>query len=242
MKLLQNAEFPKEGADGKKKAITITASNAVLDLNGKKLTASVSQALTVKGGQLTIKGDQDESVYESTASAPVWVEEGGSVTLESGTITAPGGTAYGVVGVKKKDASFVMNGGTINCTGNGYGLYLLGATESKRNSATINGGTITSVAEAIYMKDSTTLQVNGTPVIGKISVNTSATRYIANLEINGGIIDDLVVNIKKLGTFTISESARFKSDISKALTSTTYSCVKTDDGYYKAQVITADNA
>ena len=242
LKLLQNAEFPKEGADGKKKAITITASNAVLDLNGKKLTASVSQALTVKGGQLTIKGDQDESVYESTASAPVWVEEGGSVTLESGTITAPGGTAYGVVGVKKKDASFVMNGGTINCTGNGYGLYLLGATESKRNSATINGGTITSVAEAIYMKDSTTLQVNGTPVIGKISVNTSATRYIANLEINGGIIDDLVVNIKKLGTFTISESARFKSDISKALTSTTYSCVKTDDGYYKAQVITADNA
>ena len=242
LKLLQNAEFPKEGADGKKKAITITASNAVLDLNGKKLTASVSQALTVKGGQLTIKGNQDESVYESTASAPVWVEEGGSVTLESGTITAPGGTAYGVVGVKKKDASFVMNGGTINCTGNGYGLYLLGATESKRNSATINGGTITSVAEAIYMKDSTTLQVNGTPVIGKISVNTSATRYIANLEINGGIIDDLVVNIKKLGTFTISESARFKSDISKALTSTTYSCVKTDDGYYKAQVITADNA
>ena len=135
-----------------------------------------------------------------------------------------------------------MNGGTINCTGNGYGLYLSGATESKRNSATINGGTITSVADAIYMKDSTTLRVNGTPAIGKITEYTSATSYIANLEINGGIIDDLVVNVKKLGTFTISESARFKNDISKALASTTYSCVKTDNGYYKAQVLTAENA
>lgn len=248
--LLQNVEFPKAGADGKKKAITINASNAVLDLNGQTLTATISKAIVVKSGTLTIKDTKGEGSYESSASAPLYID-GGNAILTNGTIKAPGGV-YGTIGVRSK-SSLTMTGGNVVCTGQmsndgqldtskGSAIFVFGGGDKKRSTVTISGGTVTSVAEAIYMKDSATLKINNNPVIGQISEFTDGPSYTPELEINGGIIDGLTVNVQKLGTFIISDSARFNSAIDEALFSTTYSCVKTDDGHYKAQAFTADDA
>ena len=227
-----------------------------LDLNGKTLRTNVSQALYVDGGTLTIQdSSKDKSgVYESSDSRQIYINAG-NVTLNSGTVKGAGGTTYGVVNVRRKNNSFIMNGGVVECTGTmsnsvldrTKGIAILGWGSQKQypNQITINGGTVTSVGDAIYTKNgAVNYFIGGNARVGHIAIVTSqgSPDYI-NLTFTGkALIDGLTVTGKYLGSFTAENTVRFKSDVSDALVTTSYGCFAAEDGTYKVDQLTEENA
>lgn len=226
-----------------------------LDLNGQKLSTGVSQALYVNGGTLTIEdSSEDESgVYESTKSGQIYINAG-SVTLNNGTVKGAGGTAYGVVNVRRFNNSFTMNGGAVECTGTmtndvldttkGYAIVGLGTKKSNPNQVTINGGKVTSVGDAIYTKENAVrYTIGGNAQVGRITIVATSSGYPTHLAFTGNaLIDGLTVTGKYLGSFTAENTVRFKTDVSDALVTTSYGCFAAEDGTYKVDQLTQDNA
>ena len=90
-------------ANGMLSSSAVTASGAVLDLNGH--TASISAPLSVQGG-LTIRDSAGGGVLSASSGA---IEvAGGSLTLQSGTVSTQDGTAIAV-----SSGSAAIAGGTV---------------------------------------------------------------------------------------------------------------------------------
>ncbi len=231
-----------------------------LDLNGQKLSTGVSQALYVNGGTLTIEdSSEDESgVYESTKSGQIYINAG-SVTLNNGTVKGAGGTAYGVVNVRRFNNSFTMNGGAVECTGTmtndvldttkGYAIVGLGTKKSNPNQVTINGGKVVSVGDAIYSNQAAiNYTIGGNAQVGRISFSNLSQSYSVQLTLKGSaVIDGLTIGDKKSLNFfavTVEDTVRFKSDVSAAIANTVYQCFNTEDGTdtYQVLQLTQDNA
>ena len=226
-----------------------------LDLNGQKLSTGVSQALYVNGGTLTIEDSSEDKsgVYESTNSGQIYIYSG-SVTLNNGTVKGAGGTAYGVVNVRRFNSSFTMNGGAVECTGTmtkdvldttkGYAIVGLGTKKSNPNQVTINGGKVTSVGDAIYTKENAVrYTIGGKAQVGRITIVATSSGYPTHLAFTGSaLIDGLTVTGKNLGSFTAENTVRFKTDVSDALVTTSYGCFAAEDGTYKVDQLTEENA
>ena len=246
LKLLQDGELTDK----------VTVKNTgTLDLNGKTLRTGVSQALYVDGGTLTIEDSSEDKsgVYESSNSRQIYINAG-NVTLNSGTVKGAGGTAYGVVNVRRFNSSFTMNGGAVECTGTmtkdvldttkGYAIVGLGTKRSNPNQITINGGKVTSVGDAIYTKEGAVhYTIDGNAQVGCITIVATSSGYPTHLTFTGNAqIDGLTVTGKYLGSFTAENTVRFKSDISDALATTSYGCFAAEDGTYKVDQLTEENA
>ena len=246
LKLLQDGELTDK----------VTVKNTgTLDLNGKTLRTGVSQALYVDGGTLTIEDSSEDKsgVYESSNSRQIYINAG-NVTLNSGTVKGAGGTLYGVINVRQKNNSFIMNGGAVECTGTmsnsgldaTKGIAILGFGSKKQypNQITINGGTVTSVGDAIYTKEGAVhYTIGGNAQVGHITIVATSSGYPTYLTFAGNAqIDGLTVTGKNLGSFTAENTVRFKTDVSDALVTTSYGCFAAEDGTYKVDQLTQDNA
>ena len=246
LKLLQNGALT---------AKVTLQKECTLDLNGKTLSTNVSQALYVNGGTLTIvdSSEDNSGVYESTNSGQIYIYSG-SVTLNNGTVKGAGGTANGVVNVRRFNSSFTMNGGAVECTGTmtkdildttkGYAIVGLGTKKSNPNQVTINGGKVTSVGDAIYTKENAVrYTIGGNAQVGRITIVATSSGYPTHLAFTGNaLIDGLTVTGKYLGSFTAENTVRFKTDVSDALVTTSYGCFAAEDGTYKVDQLTEENA
>ena len=246
LKLLQDGELTDK----------VTVKNTgTLDLNGKTLRTGVSQALYVDGGTLTIEDSSEDKsgVYESSNSRQIYINAG-NVTLNSGTVKGAGGTAYGVVNVRQKNNSFIMNGGAVECTGTmsnsgldaTKGIAILGFGSKKQypNQITINGGTVTSVGDAIYTKEGAVhYTIGGNAQVGHITIVATSSGYPTYLTFAGNAqIDGLTVTGKHLGSLTAENTVRFGNDISDVLADTSYGCFAAENGTYKVDQLTEENA
>ena len=251
LKLLQDGELTTK--------VTVTHT-CTLDLNGKTLSTNVSKALYVDGGTLTIEDSSEgkSGVYESTSFGQVDINSG-KVTLESGTLRGAGGGS-GVITVHRNKNSFTMNGGAVECTGTmfqnqldktkGYAIKVTsGNTRSDEKNAhtvTISGGRVTSVGDAIYTSQGMVNYFINNAQVGRISFSKLSKSYSVQLTLQGSaVIDGLTIGDKNsLGFFnlTVEDTVRFQSDVTDALSGSTYDCLQAENGTYKAGQVTAENA
>lgn len=142
--------------------------NVTLDLNGHTLTGYVE----VRGGEFTIDDTAGGGKIESTGNIPV---SNGKLTLKNGEIESK--TNYGIYG---KDNSVVtIDGGKITaksaCLGN----------NNTTGTATfvINGGTLTSNYQTVYLANPVGLTINGGTLNGGLAIR------MGKVTINGGTIN-----------------------------------------------------
>lgn len=105
--------------------IELSGNGLVLDLNGKKLEATVDHAIKISAGELTIRDSVGTGSFTTTQSGGLWVF-GGNVNFESGTLES----------VTISKGTFNMTGGTIQ-TEAFTGIYVNG-----EGTANISGGEI----------------------------------------------------------------------------------------------------
>ena len=106
--------------------IELSGNGLVLDLNGKKLEATVDHAIKISAGELTIRDSVGTGSFTTTQSGGLWVF-GGNVNFESGTLES----------VTISKGTFNMTGGTIQ-TEAFTGIYVNG----DEGAANISGGEI----------------------------------------------------------------------------------------------------
>lgn len=157
-------------------AITVSAKNVVLCLNGQKLSNAGATALTVsKDASLTLCNcAKDEGVVSGglltsdSVDTRYTIINGGTLTMETGVVIEAG--CRGV----KQNATFTMNGGTIrpaSSTKGAYrGIYAAGGT-TNMNGGKISGFNATEAGCAIYGEKTATINLNG----GEITGNTTAS-------------------------------------------------------------------
>lgn len=169
-------------------AVIIAADNvAVLDLDGKTLTAGDSGYAIKNLGTLTIKGNGTINgiVYAEGAEA--------NTTVENGTFNANGG-AY--VFLNSQGGTLTINGGVIN-GGSSYPVYSYDAgSKLVINDATVNGtfGCVNAYGTT------GSVEINGgTYQMTGVQGNTSHIAYFSNVDatINGG-------TFKKIGDISMS--------------------------------------
>ena len=105
--------------------IELSGNGLVLDLNGKKLEATVDHAIKISAGELTIRDSAGAGSFTTTQSRGLWVF-GGNVNFESGTLES----------VTISKGTFNMTGGTIQAEAF-TGIYVSG-----EGTANISGGEI----------------------------------------------------------------------------------------------------
>ena len=105
--------------------IELSGNGLVLDLNGKKLEATVDHAIKISAGELTIRDSVGTGSFTTTQSGGLWVF-GGNVNFESGTLES----------VTISKGTFNMTGGTIQAEAF-TGIYVNG-----EGTANISGGEI----------------------------------------------------------------------------------------------------
>ena len=140
-----------------------TISKAItLDLNGKTISSTVDQFITIaKGGELTINNATGEGRIENTATGSVIYMTGGSLTVEGGAVASKGTqailvalSAQAMVNVKggrieataqtdsravnlKQQANAILNVTDGEIVGKQYGIY-----SWQGNTVNVSGGTI----------------------------------------------------------------------------------------------------
>ena len=118
--------------------------NAVLDLNGKSITANGAniQAINVNGGTLTIKGEGTVNGGKGGNNAAVFVTNGGTVTINGGNYTVgPDASNAGNPCIETKGGKVVINGGyfrTDAAWNNFY--YVLNQNNSNPGTIQVKGG------------------------------------------------------------------------------------------------------
>lgn len=173
--------------------ITVGGSaNIILDLNGWNVEGSYNNGwgsgmVEVKpGANLTVKnttGDESSGAEGKILNRGTVDKEGntlyvdgGSATLESGTIAAEGHTSKSVLVC---NGTFTMNGGTLN-GGRQAGLGVM----YSNGTATVNKGEIFGTVGAAAQQEGT-LIVNGGTIMGTAESGVSST-HSSKLILNGG--------------------------------------------------------
>ena len=141
-----------------------------LDLNGYTIDGGTSQTNAIfkvyNGVSMTITDSRtDGNLCESGKNETVFVGEGGTLTLQSGTINAQS------IGVYIYKGSFTMTGGTIT-GGTVSGVYLYGDNAT----FTMSGGTITGNAEGVKVNSATAMFI----VSGNVDI-TGNTKKDVNM-------------------------------------------------------------
>ena len=184
-----------------------------LNLNGKKLTGGGSTVLDVKG-DLTLEGGTIENAGRIAS-----VAEGGKLTVSSGGYMATSGCAFyagsTASGQEENGGTIVIDGGVIQAQ-----EFCIGVVRG--GSLTVNGGTLTSVDNAVIagngMSDdpNTAITING----GTFNAGITTSGYIAcgiyhpgkgTLTVNGGTfnIKDGVGILLRDGTLTMADGVIF---------------------------------
>ena len=184
-----------------------------LNLNGKKLTGSGSAVLDVKG-DLTLEGGTIENAGRIAS-----VAERGKLTVSSGSYMATSGCAFyagsTASGQEENGGTIVIDGGVIQAQ-----EFCIGVVRG--GSLTVNGGTLTSVDNAVIagngMSDdpNTAITING----GTFNAGITTSGYIAcgiyhpgkgTLTVNGGTfnIKGGVGILLRDGTLTMADGVIF---------------------------------
>ena len=153
-----------------------------LDLNGYTIDGGTSQTNPLffvnDGVNLTITDSRtDGNLCESGKNETVYVGEGGSLTLQSGTINAQS------VGVYIYKGSFTMTGGTIT------GGTVSGVRLSSNGRFTMSGGTITANAVGVDVNSATAMFI----VSGNVSITGNTTKDVS-LKYNGNFINPIHIS------------------------------------------------
>ncbi|MBP3360069.1 MAG: hypothetical protein J6N52_04385 [Clostridia bacterium] len=191
-----------------------------LDLNNCTLTSNTAnKAISIAdGGDLTIVDnsiDPTGKILETLSAAPlsyaVYVEAGGNLTLESGTIeysnmrgyavgcaagasmTIDGGTVKGGYGGISAAGTLKINSGSVS--GVNYGI-----VASNNSTVTMSGGTV-EAAYGIY--NSGTVKISAGTVTGTCGIYNVAVSSAA--EITGGTVTGKSYGIYNKGTLTMSD-------------------------------------
>ena len=117
--------------------IELSGNGLVLDLNGKKLEATVDDAIKITAGELTIRDSARTGSFTTTQYGVLWLHGGNvnfesgtleSVTISKGTFNMTGGTvqaeAYTGIDVAGDEGTANISGGEIKVTDNNRtGIY-----------------------------------------------------------------------------------------------------------------------
>ncbi len=170
-----------------------------LDLNGCTLTSNTAnKAISIAdGGDLTVvdnSTDPTGKILETKTdpegiSYAVYVEAGGTLTLESGAIEYSGTRGY-AVGCKA-GASMTINGGTVK---GGYGGI------SNSGTLTITGGSVSGVSYGIVASKNSTVTMSDGTVTGAYGIYNSGT-----FTMSGGTVTGTSYGIYNKGTLTMSD-------------------------------------
>lgn len=154
--------------------------NVIIDLNGKTLTGSITV-----NGNLTVK----DEIGTGSIVMPVLMDvDGGTFTLESGTINSANG--YGVYCLN--DAKAIINGGEINSKYAALG----GNNTTEAMSFEVHGGVLTAqYGPAIYMPGPIDLNITGGELNGGISLRMGI------VNISGGTINAITSNIDSIADY-----------------------------------------
>jgi hypothetical protein len=165
-------------------AININVAGVELDLNGKSLTATTNNnAIIVKGGDITISGAAGSSIDGATDAPTIDIQEGGKVTLKSGTITS----VTEVYAVQVTKGTFDMEGGIIK-----------GATTAKAITV-VNGGTVTLKSQDVIGGD--VEATKNVTILGAIDI--AKTDAAGTVELQKGKVSG---NVTVAGsTFTLTD-------------------------------------
>ena len=159
-------------------SVTVPADkNITLNLNGKKL--SLGEDCIRVNGTLNVIDSGDGGVIQGQSKpgyALVYSENGGSFTVESGTIKNPGG--YGVSCTDGSSAQ--IRGGVIESLDSAFA----GNNQNGDMRFTVSGGTLTAQqGPAIYMPGQVNLDITGGTLNGGISLR------MGQVNISGGTIN-----------------------------------------------------
>jgi len=147
--------------------------NLTLDLNGYTLT---SCEVEVMGNLTVIDSQEGGTIACSTNNWSTIVVEGGTFTLESGTIT--NSTYYGIYA--KDGGTATINGGTINSKDSP----LAGNNTTGAMNFYVNGGVLTATqGPTIYMAGPININITGGTLNGGISLR------MGKVNISGGVIN-----------------------------------------------------
>lgn len=159
--------------------------NVTFDLNG--YTLYNTNFIVEPGATLTIKDSKGTGKFEGSSSlgtSLIFVKSGGTLILESGTITG-NTTSNGAAISIKSNANFIMNGGKITnntATSNGGAIYLDGLSSAAPAYFTMNGGTISEnkavLGGAIYSSDFANITLNGGTISSNVSTKNGGAIYL----------------------------------------------------------------
>jgi uncharacterized repeat protein (TIGR02543 family) len=181
---------------GAKSKVALTASGTNAVAGGIRTSGA---ELTIDGmGSLTVTAESILDPYESTnAAAGIGGgvgQDGGTVIINGGTVTATGaiggagiGTGVGSSG-NINDINLTINGGIVTATGGTNGAGIGGGTNmANAGNITINGGIVTANGGAVtQMGGSGNFGKNGGPGIGSGAGGGGNTRGV--ITINGGTV------------------------------------------------------
>ena len=116
--------------------IELSGNGLVLDLNGKKLEATVDNAIKITAGEMTIRDSAGAGSFTTTQYGVLWLYGGNvnfesgtleSVTISKGTFNMTGGTiqaeAFTGIYVNDDEGTANISGGKINVTDYSMGIY-----------------------------------------------------------------------------------------------------------------------
>ena len=173
--------------DDLNEGITVDGATVVIDLNGHTIT-NVDDVIVVRNqADVTVRG---EGNIVSTGDSGISIYSGSKVTMEDGVVI--NAQEFGVYTAGQ--ATFIMNGGTINTVDNiGVGGNGRNTADYKDYTITINGGTINAnistdgyVSCGIYHPSEGTVNFNGGTIN---SSNGGIVQRGGVLNINGGVIN-----------------------------------------------------
>ena len=180
---------------------TAGAANAplILDLNGHTITSgsivvinygnlTIRDTSAAQSGRIVFPGDPEGKSYV----CPVGNQGGGTLTLESGTISCEGSalTSYSAAISTSAGSTTIINGGTLSCTGqNGSGLISYGTT-------IVNGGTLNATygAMAKSVSDNSSAGTVEFPADSTAVVNAASMAFVVQ-----GTSDDVAGQITAAG-------------------------------------------
>ena len=145
---------------------TITLENdLILDLNGHKITANISNQNTAAfetSYKLTIKDTKGNGMIDASNSYGIMAYEGGTLILDSGEIKALNSPFSG--NNTKGDMNFIVNGGTLTSI-QGAAIYMPGQENLEINDGTLNGGINVRMGQ---------ITINGGKIINNNPINTDS--------------------------------------------------------------------
>ncbi|RHR11174.1 hypothetical protein DWX58_01590 [Pseudoflavonifractor sp. AF19-9AC] len=172
----------------------------VLDLNGQTVTWKSSAKEIIKiqnGGSLIIQDSKTNgtlnftNTYDGTSNSGIYLYTGGSLTINSGTVTYCHDSKSGRAIYTLGSGAFAMNGGTVKISGaTSHALYLSGTAPSEITGGRIvlDGQLSASMVYGLCAYGSGAVNITGLEVDGSNvpEIKTVYCVYGANNHISGG--------------------------------------------------------